>query len=647
MSSRSKCRSHFPAKRGLLVFVITVIVIVASILNSRAVLAQPGTQLKLIVGGDYNGLAPEQQELVRQWHEEYEKITGNKIDPKASYDSLNLSTRTTFEAVTHALLHTNLTDSQGNSLGNGLSLVKLVESVHGQIPKTRGDEQFRVYVLLQPDALDKLYKCEQFRRTGDNSIYHIGYPINFRQQGGAPSIQVSVARTGLRADIDVDYRKSSGPQALINGHLTAGNSDVRAGGNYFRHVKRWDGFREWWQSLFGVAAVIPKSDLVALSSHYRRPEVRDSQPVQAAVLDFYKDWLVDGSPQVALSYLSVKENACITAFNPNENAGDSLVRLRFYEHMRKAHLKLGQVNKLDDVLHGVVMLGQGAQPVQQASGDLFSIANIPDNLARALDCRKTNKMTLAEDLPRASNKLGDYYSASSVIRAKDDSGAGQVVYQVWHREEGTWKIVSWHLENPLKNVDGPQLLEAEASENAGSKENATDPELILATQHFLRTWLVARDLAATTKSLAPEALPCSLPMLSQKKKPTTAEMEAATLKWFTEVANDIPRKATLAAMTQRVDFSHPHMQEVNHPIPDAYLMVRISDALASMSNCNFRVSGAKLPAGDTIGKPFYTLNIYQTMFQPRHASGDRGTVVLTWARRQNRWTVIAFDIATY
>jgi hypothetical protein len=35
------------------------------------------------------------------------------------------------------------------------------------------------------------------------------------------------------------------------------------------------------------------------------------------------------------------------------------------------------------------------------------------------------------------------------------------------------------------------------------------------------------------------------------------------------------------------------------------------------------------------------------MFQPRHKTGDRGTVVLTWARRQNRWMVIAYDILTY
>ena len=162
---------------------------------AKPMVAAQGTGLR--VGGSFDDLAPEQQELVRRWHEEYAKITGNRVEPKTGYDSLKLSIRTTFEADTHALLRTKLTDAEGRSLGNALSLVKLVESVHGEIPQTRGDEQFRVYVLLRDDALEKLNRRTQFRRTADNAIYHIGYPINFRQQGGAPSIQFSVTQPGF------------------------------------------------------------------------------------------------------------------------------------------------------------------------------------------------------------------------------------------------------------------------------------------------------------------------------------------------------------------------------------------------------------------------------------------------------------------
>jgi len=373
----------------------------------------PQDSVKIRVGGGFDQLVPEQQALVRDWFQEYARITGNSIDPKAGYDDLKLSVRTTFEAVTDALLKTNLTDSAGNSLGNMLSLVKLGESVHGEIPNTRGDEQFRVYVRLQDDALKKLYLSTQFHRTADNGIYHVAYPINFRQLGGAPSIQVSVTRTGLRADIDVDYRSSGGPQALVNGHLTASNSDVRAGNNYLRHTHRWAGMGNWWKGLFGFSATIPKSDQTALSSSYRKPPVTDSQPVQAAVLDFYRSWLVDKKPELSLSYVSVKANACLAAFS-GESAQSSLIRLRLLQHMRALNTQFGDVHQLDSVLHGVVESAPGTQPIQQDQGKLFALAHITDSLARRIDCRQLYNLALAEQLPAASDRFGDYYLTSTV-----------------------------------------------------------------------------------------------------------------------------------------------------------------------------------------------------------------------------------------
>ena len=185
----------------------------------------------------------------------------------------------------------------------------------------------------------------------------------------------------------------------------------------------------------------------------------------------------------------------------------------------------------------------------------------------------------------------------------DIPAPGRFWYLVWHREEGTWKIVSWHLENPIDKAKGPELLEATIVESGGARENAPDPAMVNATLHFLRTWLVTRDLAATLNTVAPEALPCAATP-DAKKKLTLTEEQAAVSQWFTEVEKDIPNKATLGASIQRVDFSHTHMQEVSHPDPDAYLLVRVSDGLAAMSNCNFRVSGAKFAPGDTLAWSF-------------------------------------------
>jgi hypothetical protein len=595
--------------------------------------------------GSFDALAPQQKKMVLDWHAEYEKITGTHVDPETSYDSLNPSVRTTFEAVTNALLKTHLTDAKGQPLGNALSLIKLIESVHGKIPDTRGDQQFRIYVLLADDALDKLYKCREFKRTSDNSVYHIGYPINFRQQGGVPSIQVSVTRTGLRADIDVDYRSSGGPMALVNGHLTSANSDVRAGGNYSRHTKRWSGFGDWWRSLFGTTAQIPKADLAALSSQYTKPKVAASETVDVAAQDFYQSWLVDQRPQLSLSYLSVKANACIAQFGAGETAREGLVRLRTYQHMKNINRRVGKVDSLDAVLRGTVILGDGAQPVTQPNGNIFAVSQIPDDVARALDCRKTQGLRLVEDLPHATRAYGHFYGVSTVLRAKDNKGPGQLLYQIWTREEKSWKIVSWYLENPFELTAVPAPRPADTLITSAS--DLKKPELANAVDTLLEEWLVARNFAAAEHFFAPESLPCAHLEMDVKNPGTELASNTLLLNWLQQVAGAVPHGSTLETSIQDADYDPNQKVRVSHPHTHSYVLVEVSDDLARMSSCSFRSSGQSVNRNASIGEATYQLNTYQTTFEPKHLSGDRGAVVLTWARRNDKWRVVAFSIENY
>ena len=113
---------------------------------------------------------------------------------------------------------------------DALSLVERIDTVKGEVPGTAGDRQFRIYVRLTPTAREWLQRSREFKRAADNSVYHKGYPLNYREQG-TPSIQVYekfMALDGRLADIDVDYRSSSFPSMLFNGHLSASNSRCSA-----------------------------------------------------------------------------------------------------------------------------------------------------------------------------------------------------------------------------------------------------------------------------------------------------------------------------------------------------------------------------------------------------------------------------------
>ena len=240
--------------------------------------------------GTYEELQAGQRNLVHQWYTDYNRMTGEHMTA-AAYDELPVSTRTTFEAVTHALLTTNLTDASGKSLGNGLGLVQAIETVSGKVPSARGDLQFRIYVLLTPTALETLKQSKEFYRDHDNTVYHKGYPMSYRQGGGDPSIQVSMSKDGRRADIDVDYRSSRFPLALFNGHLTAANSDVRAGNNTQRHDGRWNGLTDWWRNLFGLPGAQVEIVQVTKEGDIPLQPRIGTGSLDAAVQDFLAAWL--------------------------------------------------------------------------------------------------------------------------------------------------------------------------------------------------------------------------------------------------------------------------------------------------------------------------------------------------------------------
>jgi hypothetical protein len=146
----------------------------------------------------------------------FNQTAGQRVAAAPFYDELvPVSAKTTLDAVTHALMTTPMTDRAGASIGDALGLIERLDSVRGEVTGTSSDRQFRIYVRLVADAIDRLERSTQFQRGVDNAIYHKGYPINYRAQGGVPSLQFSIAADRRHADIDVDYRSPSFPADYV------------------------------------------------------------------------------------------------------------------------------------------------------------------------------------------------------------------------------------------------------------------------------------------------------------------------------------------------------------------------------------------------------------------------------------------------
>ena len=326
-------------------------------------------------GGAYSELGERRQQLVDDWVERFNKATGQGLDARSFYDDiLSLSSKTTFDAVTHALVTTPLTDGSGNMFGDALSLVERIDTVRGEVSGTASDRQFRMYVRLMPDAREALERSREFKRGADNAIYHKGYPVNYREQRGTPSIQVSIALDNRQADIDVDYRSSRFPTMLFNGHLSASNSDVRAGDNAERHAERWTGFQNWWRSFFGVQLerAPEASDATSAPLLPKIPRA-GKKDIKVMVPDFLQAWLVEGNVAAAMGYVAERSYACLAQDTPDPSAFDrGVAPFQILVNLKAAYDALGKHDSLEGLTIGVPLGISGLRPVSHPHQEQFA-----------------------------------------------------------------------------------------------------------------------------------------------------------------------------------------------------------------------------------------------------------------------------------
>jgi hypothetical protein len=606
--------------------------VLLSLITAALAIAQQ-TQSTPRFGGEYSALDARRQQLVNDWVARFAKTTGQKLDPGPFYDELlSQSAKTTFEAVTHALMTTRLTDRTGGDLGDGLGLIEHVDTVRGEIAGAASDHQFRMYARLMPDAIDKLTRSQQFRRGIDNSVYHQGFPINYRGQGGVPSVQVSLALDKRRADIDVDYRASTFPIGLFNGHLTSSNSDVRAGSNYDRHVNRWVGFQNWWRGFFGVRQE-QSPEVAAPASPYALPKSprAGTKPIDVMVNDFLNAWLIEGDIVTAMGYISERSYACLA--QDLENPADfdrGLAPFQLMVNLKAAHDSLGPHTSLEGLIVGTRLVSPALRVVRQPHHPQFVIYAIPDDIAAKFDCE--SRLTLG-DPGNIKRVYGNYFGATFYI----GGGRNAPLALLWAREAGYWKIVSWRVGGNEETaptdvpVAGPKIVRVSA-----------DPTLVQAARGFLESWLVQKDTGAAFGYISPKAYGCyDLERGPEAPASTSAQDAALKLRAALESAGkSVGTPRSLDAILSAVEPVHPSLQLMNHSFARVFSLTNVPNALADALECDARAAGSTLP--DPL--PLVYGSGYGMTVRFKTQSGDAPVLRLLWRRETAGWRITSYGI---
>lgn len=624
---------------GMLPILLSVFVVVAQ--------QQQPAKIPAEFHGTYSELKPEQKKLIDEWYAEYNRLTHEQSSP-TEYDQLSLSTRTTFEAVTHALMTTNLTDKGGKSMGNALELVQSIEAINGKVPRARGDLQFRMYALLKPDALQKLKDSNEFFRDHDNTVYHHGYPLSYRQDG-LPSIQFSMAKDGRHADIDVDYRSSRIPAALFNGHLTAANSDVRAGTNTQKHLQRWQGLTDWWRNLFGLPGSMDNADATVEGEVPPIPRKGDGR-LEDASRDFLESWLVEQKPELSAAYLSTRSYSCLEEYGPqagNEiNAG--VAPYLAARDMAVMNRTVGKVAALKDAVKPASLDGAAFKPIKQSNASTFSLYQVTNGVAAEFECDPNNAYADFDKsrISKTAANYGTYFV--SAFRLKAPKGKSDAITLLWTKEGKYWKVVSWEVE-PEETKPGvmPDTRKREAVVASAPKMySSIDPAFLNASHDFLHSWMVADNFDQAATYFSPRSNECVNTYLAdgEKAPSTPAEYSAYIRTVITSVGKDVGTVQHLRDALEPVQPDHDDLQLVPHAGEDAYTVVAVPDYLAESFQCTKESTSHPYKAATESAQQKTYGNYYATLFALRTPGDHPATLTLLWNKEGGQWKIIAYEL---
>jgi hypothetical protein len=605
-------------------------VLVLALLVPRAAAAQTATPG---LGGAYSSLDARRQALVNDWVGRFTKTTGQQIPPAPFYDEITaLSTKTTFDAVTHALMTTTLTREDGTSIGDGLTLIERLEAVRGEVAGAAGDHQFRIYVRLTPEAVARLEQSREFKRGVDNTIYHKGYPINYRAQGGTPSIQISIALDHRRADVDVDYRSSSFPTALFNGHLTSSNSDVRAGNNSDRHAERWAGLQSWWSGFFGISFGRAPAD--TKPSEFAIPKVprAGKKNIDVMVNDFLTAWLIEGNAMAAVGYVSERAYACLSQDSDDPSNFDrGMAPYQVLNNLKAAHDAIGRRATLDEVIVGVRPSLAGLKVVTQPHHRRVVITSVPDDVAAGFDCE--SRLTPGDNR-KGARTYGNYFGATFFVVGSENHR----VSLLWKREKGYWKIVSWRAGGD--EAAAPPPVEAAAP----STRIAGNPELAKAAGTFLDTWLIRRDFNAAFATFAAKSYGCyNLERdPAQPAAASPAEGGERIRAGLADISKMVGRPRNLAAAVVAVEPFHPAVRVMNHRDAATFTLTSAPNQLGDLAECDARARGDKMPA--TVAADYG--EVFGMNLRFRTLGGDAPILRFMWRRVDGAWKITSYMIET-
>ena len=646
--ARLLCEAKYAMSRkpGILSIVVVTTLLIAGAASGSIAQEPPAETEGRVFGAEYSTLSDVQKPLIDDIFVRFGKITEREIDPEEAYNQLRLSVRTTFDAVTHALSTSRLTDAEtGEDLGTPLDLIKHLEAVNGKIKGAGGDRQFRLYVELNPGSREVLDRSAEFAHKGNNTIFHKGYPHNYRQSGGTPSIQFSLSMDADRADIDVDYRASKFPNALVNGHLTAANSDIRAG-NHGRHSQRWDGLVNWWDGLLGLFS--GKTYEGENDDDHEFPVIprAGDKTIDVAVHDFLSSWLVEQRLNLSIAYVDRDAYDCFALRLEEEGMSmdRGLAPIQLYMNMRETNKELGELKSLEGATIGVRIANRNLPLVRQPNHRQYVILGVPADIAETLKCgsyAKIADVSKKRQLRQGEDKLEHFLSTFFINGAR---GRGATLSLLWAKREGFWKVISYEVEADARVAERGMPDVRTKIETAEVRTVAGDPTLIATVERFHEAWLVEKKYDEVFGLFMPSTYVCvNLNLAEGQETIDDPEEQRSVLRAGIQRLGDFVGEIDeLEDVLDSVEPWDPRVRVIEHPRGEAFGMMALPDWAGEQADCKLRVAREGAAATEGENKSFG--RYFASALRVDTSSGQPAILCLGWVKQDSKWRIFSYKV---
>ena len=451
-----------------------------------------------------------------------------------------------------------------------------------------------------------------------------------------PSIQVSLTRDGKRADIDVDYRSPKFPNALVNGHLRAANSDVRAGNNGGRHNQRWSGLSEWWKMLFGfdLGSQPGKEDITRTATGIPpSPRVTAQKGLDVAVQDFLTAWLLQAQARFAIPYFSIRSYPCLEAIS--ETRGRSVpagvIRYELLNGMERYAKAIGPVKSLNEIVSPVKLWDPAFRPYKNKYESEFTMFAVPTELATTQDCSGSPPV---DAMKKTKFKYGEYFGAAFGLH-EGELNQG-TLYLLWTKHHKYWQIASVQ----YVETGGPGLSSSTTpeppEENVELRTVVGDKEANESMRSFLTAWLLKGDFKAAVSFVSPAAYACFDEPLDPAKG------RQAFVTGLAQVREVLGRRTALANYLEPFIPNDLTPRLVTHPDQKAYAILSPSRRAAESLLCTDR-DHLDRPAEVQLGEQDYG-DYYVTAFRMKVQDGEPAALYTLWAREKDAWKIVAWQL---